>query len=443
MKENDPAGCGETVQGAAEGSGREDTNSGKKDALSRFGKDKRKRITHVEKAPGRIEKKEYGSPATGERRSYNPNFTPDNKLRTGGQPTRRDNSYGSSANRGDRYGNERYGNDRYGDKTGERKPYRPSNYERDPNRPQSKQVGYGDSRNREGGYNKNKSYGAAPRPGGRYQGQGKPGFQKQGGKGPGRNAKPRFTPENYPKYPRERQQTEIRLNRYLSMSGICSRREADELITAGLVTINGAVVTELGSKVQPGDEVRYDGAIVRGENKVYIVMNKPKGYVTSLDDPYAEKTVMEILKNAVKERVYPVGRLDKNSMGVLLITNDGEMTTKLTHPSYEKKKVYQVTLDKGLAPADRDAIAAGIELDDGFIRADNIDYVNDDPREIGIEIHSGRNRIVRRIFEHFGYQVHKLDRVYFAGLTKKNLKRGAWRFLTPREVAALHSGQYE
>lgn len=233
------------------------------------------------------------------------------------------------------------------------------------------------------------------------------------------------------------------MNRYLSMSGICSRREADELIAAGRVTVNDAVVTEMGSKVMPGDVVRYDGKLVRGESKVYIVMNKPKGFVTSLDDPHAEKTVMDLLKNSVKERVYPVGRLDKNSMGVLLITNDGDMTKKLTHPSYEKKKIYQVTLDKALSPDDMRSIAEGITLDDGFIRADAIDYVKDDAKEIGIEIHSGRNRIVRRIFEHLGYQVRKLDRVYFAGLTKKNLKRGAWRFLTPREVSALFSGQYE
>ena len=235
----------------------------------------------------------------------------------------------------------------------------------------------------------------------------------------------------------------MRLNRYIAQSGICSRREADDFIQAGLVSVNGRIVTELGTKVMPNDEVRFNDSRVQGEKKVYLVLNKPKGYVTTLDDPHADKTVMELVKGACTERIYPVGRLDKNSVGLLLFTNDGDLTRQLTHPSYRKKKIYQVTLDKALERADMEAIAEGITLEDGEIHADEIAYVKDDRKEIGIEIHSGRNRIVRRIFEHLGYTVQKLDRVYYAGLTKKNLKRGAWRFLTREEVERLKSGQYE
>lgn len=235
----------------------------------------------------------------------------------------------------------------------------------------------------------------------------------------------------------------MRLNRFIAQSGLCSRREADDFIQAGLVTVNGTIVTELGTKVMPTDEVRFNDSIVQGEKKVYLVLNKPKGYVTTLDDPHATKTVMDLVKDACTERIYPVGRLDKNSLGLLLFTNDGDLTKQLTHPSYRKKKIYQVTLDKPLTRADMDKIAEGITLEDGDIFADEISYVKDDKKEIGIEIHSGRNRIVRRIFEHLGYTVQKLDRVYYAGLTKKNLKRGAWRFLTKDEVMHLKTGQYE
>ena len=209
------------------------------------------------------------------------------------------------------------------------------------------------------------------------------------------------------------------------------------------MTVNGEVVTTLGSKVRPEDDVRFNGERIQGEHKVYLVLNKPKGYVTSLDDPHADKTVMELVKGACAERIYPVGRLDKNSVGLLLFTNDGDITRRLTHPSLNKKKVYQVSLDKPLTNADMQAIADGIMLEDGEIHADEIACVKDDRKEVGIEIHSGRNRVVRRIFEHLGYKVQKLDRVYYAGLTKKNLKRGAWRFLTDAEVAHLKSGQYE
>ena len=249
--------------------------------------------------------------------------------------------------------------------------------------------------------------------------------------------------KDYPRYNPNAQTGEIRLNRFIAQSGLCSRREADDYIQAGLVSVNGVVVTELGTKVKPTDEVRFNDTRVEGEKKVYLVLNKPKGYVTTLDDPHADKTVMDLVRGACEERIYPVGRLDKNSVGLLLFTNDGDLTRQLTHPSYRKKKIYQVTLDKPLTRADMDRIAEGITLEDGEIHADEIAYVKEDKTEIGIEIHSGRNRIVRRIFESLGYTVKKLDRVYYAGLTKKNLKRGAWRFLTREEVMRLKTGQYE
>ena len=254
-----------------------------------------------------------------------------------------------------------------------------------------------------------------------------------------------YTLENYPSYDAPKQSEAIRLNRYISMSGICSRREADEYITSGAITVNGEVVTELGSKVMPNDVVCYNGKQIQNEKKVYIVMNKPKGFVTTLDDPHADKSVMDLVKNACNERIYPVGRLDKNSVGVLLLTNDGDLAKKLTHPTYEKKKIYQVSLDRRLERGDMERLIMGVTLEDGEIAADDICYVEDPKMKnaVGIEIHSGRNRIVRRMFEHVGYRVGKLDRVYFAGLTKQKLKRGEWRFLTDKEVGLLKSGNYE
>ena len=229
----------------------------------------------------------------------------------------------------------------------------------------------------------------------------------------------------------------MRLNRFIANAGVCSRREADTFITAGAVTINGKIVTELGIRVLPGDEVRFDGRKIEAERKVYILLNKPKDYVTTTDDPHADKIVMDLIKDACDERVYPVGRLDRNTTGLLLFTNDGDLSKKLTHPKHNKKKVYQATLDKPVERGHMDMIAAGIELEDGPIAADAISYIADDKTEVGIEIHSGKNRIVRRIFEHFGYRVKKLDRVLFAGLTKKNLPRGKWRILTEKEVKFL------
>lgn len=236
----------------------------------------------------------------------------------------------------------------------------------------------------------------------------------------------------------------IRLNRFLANAGLCSRREADTLIQAGVVRINDKVVTELGTKVMPDDTVRFHDQLIKSQKKIYILLNKPKNCVTTVVDPHGRVTVMDIIAGACKERVYPVGRLDRNTMGVLLLTNDGELTTKLTHPKYAKKKIYEVTLDKPLSEGDYNKILSGITLDDGPISADALEYLPDTHRmSVGIEIHSGRNRIVRRIFEHFGYSIEKLDRVYFAGLTKYKLPRGHWRFLTEEEVSMLKMGSYE
>ena len=236
---------------------------------------------------------------------------------------------------------------------------------------------------------------------------------------------------------------EVRLNKYIANSGVCSRREADNFILAGVVTVNGEVVTELGTKININtDDIRFNGERLKGEAKVYIVMNKPKGYVTTASDPHADKTVMDLLKGC-PSRVFPVGRLDKNTTGVLMFTNDGEIAEKLTHPSYDKKKIYQVSLDNKLKREDFEQILQGVELSDGIIAADELEYIEDDDhRKLGIEIHSGKNRIVRRIFESLGYEVKALDRVYFAGLTKKGLKRGEWRYLTEGEINLLRMGAY-
>ena len=236
----------------------------------------------------------------------------------------------------------------------------------------------------------------------------------------------------------------LRLNKFLANAGVCSRREADEFIQAGLVTVNGEVVTELGTKILRTDEVKFHDAPVTLEKKVYVLLNKPKDYVTTSDDPQQRKTVMDLVKDVCPERIYPVGRLDRNTTGVLLLTNDGDLASKLTHPKFLKKKVYHVHLDKNLTVHDMDQIREGITLEDGEIKADAVEYADDrDKAQVGIEIHSGKNRIVRRIFESLGYRVTKLDRVQFAGLTKKNLRRGDWRFLTEKEVDMLRMGAFE
>ncbi|MBR5077081.1 MAG: pseudouridine synthase [Bacteroidales bacterium] len=235
----------------------------------------------------------------------------------------------------------------------------------------------------------------------------------------------------------------VRLNKFIANSGVCSRREADTLIQAGVVTVNGEVVTELGTKVNIfTDDIRFNGERLKGEEKVYLVMNKPKGYVTTASDPHAEKTVLDLVKNC-PTRVYPVGRLDKNTTGVLMLTNDGEIAERLTHPSYDKKKIYQVALDRPLSQEDYEKILSGVVLTDGEVKADELEYIDqNDKRKLGIEIHSGKNRVVRRIFETLGYNVKALDRVYFAGLTKKGLKKGEWRYLTEGEANILKMGAY-
>ena len=440
------------------------------DSPSEFMKDQRK-----ERRPrlGNTPREDNETP----RRSFNPNFTRDNRRkddgsaryndrfrrdddrpgrdddRRSGKPFRKnDKPYSSYGDEERPYRNNRSENDRGGNRSyhkdsrdGEHSfrkdayrkdnaPRRDSRDSRDGERPFRKDDRRGSYSDRRSGYgdrreNSGDRYGDRREGGQRAYGNHK-GFKK-------------YDSTNYPRFEAPKQSGAVRLNRFIANSGICSRREADDLITAGVVSVNGQVVSELGTKVYPSDEVRFNGEVIHGEKHVYILMNKPKGYVTSLEDPHADKTVMDLVRNACTERVYPVGRLDKNSVGVLLITNDGDLTRQLTHPSYKKSKIYQVSLDKPLSEEDMQRIADGIELEDGMIYADEVSYVSDSRKEIGIEIHSGRNRIVRRIFEALGYSVQKLDRVYFAGLTKKGLKRGAWRFLTPREVSMLKSGEYE
>jgi len=231
----------------------------------------------------------------------------------------------------------------------------------------------------------------------------------------------------------------IRLNRYIANAGICSRREADKLILAGAIRVNGKIITELGTKIAPGDKVQYGEQKLSREKHRYLLLNKPKGYITTTDDPEDRKTVMNLVKNACPERIYPVGRLDRNTTGLLLFTNDGEMAKKLSHPRYGIKKIYHVVLDRKLTAADREAIIRGIELEDGFVKVDALEYIGDgqDKKEAGIELHSGKNRIVRRIFERLEYKIVKLDRVFYAGLTKKNLPRGKWRFLEEYEINML------
>ena len=299
-------------------------------------------------------------------------------------------------------------------------------------RPQ--QGGYG--RPQQGGYNNNRG-------GGYNNNRGGGGFRQRT---PGYDPNAKYSLKKRIEYKEENfDPTEpLRLNKFLANAGVCSRREADEFIQAGVVTVNGEVVTELGTKILRTDEVKFHDTPVSLEKKVYVLLNKPKDYVTTSDDPQQRKTVMDLVKDVCPERIYPVGRLDRNTTGVLLLTNDGDLASKLTHPKFLKKKVYHVHLDKNLTSHDMDQIREGITLEDGEIKADAIEYADErDKAQVGIEIHSGKNRIVRRIFESLGYRVTKLDRVQFAGLTKKNLRRGDWRFLTEKEVDMLRMGAFE
>ena len=300
--------------------------------------------------------------------------------------------------------------------------------------------GYG--RPQQGGYNSNRGGYGRPQGGG-YGNKRGGGFRQHT---PGYDPNAKYSMKKRIEYKEENiDPTEpLRLNKFLANAGVCSRREADEFIQAGLVTVNGEVVTELGTKILRTDEVKFHDAPVTLEKKVYVLLNKPKDYVTTSDDPQQRKTVMDLVKDVCPERIYPVGRLDRNTTGVLLLTNDGDLASKLTHPKFLKKKVYHVHLDKNLTAHDMDQIREGITLEDGEIKADAVEYADDrDKAQVGIEIHSGKNRIVRRIFESLGYRVTKLDRVQFAGLTKKNLRRGDWRFLTEKEVDMLRMGAFE
>ena len=324
-------------------------------------------------------------------------------------------------------------------------------------RPRNNYNGGGYQPRQEGGYqprprNNYNGGGYQPRQQGGYQqgGYGKPYGQKGGFKKRPRTAdydpnakyslKKRIEYKELNYDPNE----PLRLNKFLANAGVCSRREADEFIQAGVVTVNGQVVTELGTKILRTDEVMFHDQPVKIEKKVYVLLNKPKDYVTTSDDPQQRKTVMDLVKNACPERIYPVGRLDRNTTGVLLLTNDGDLASKLTHPKYLKKKIYHVYLDKNVTAHDLQQIAEGVQLEDGVIKADDVQYASPtDKKQVGIEIHSGKNRIVRRIFESLGYRVQKLDRVQFAGLTKKNVKRGDWRYLTEEEVDRLRMGAYE
>ena len=308
---------------------------------------------------------------------------------------------------------------------------------------QPRQQGGYQSRSQQGGYGNNRGGGYGRPQGGGYGNNRGGGFRQHT---PGYDPNAKYSMKKRIEYKEENiDPTEpLRLNKFLANAGVCSRREADEFIQAGLVTVNGEVVTELGTKILRTDEVKFHDAPVTLEKKVYVLLNKPKDYVTTSDDPQQRKTVMDLVKDVCPERIYPVGRLDRNTTGVLLLTNDGDLASKLTHPKFLKKKVYHVHLDKNLTAHDMDQIREGITLEDGEIKADAVEYADDrDKAQVGIEIHSGKNRIVRRIFESLGYRVTKLDRVQFAGLTKKNLRRGDWRFLTEKEVDMLRMGAFE
>ena len=385
----------------------------------------------------------------GYRSSYNPRFNNNN-----GEDRPQRGSYGNRPQRP-------YGNRPYNNEGGEQRSSYNPRFNNNGGRPQRPYGNRPYNNNNEGGEQRpyRPRFNNGGQQGGEQQRSFRPRFNnggQQGGYGrPQGGYRPRTADYNpNAKYSMKKQieykevladpDEPIRLNKFLANAGICSRREADEFITAGVVSVNGEIVTELGAKVKRSDEVKFHDQPVSIERKVYVLLNKPKDCVTTSDDPQERKTVMDFVKGACKERIYPVGRLDRNTTGVLLLTNDGDLASKLTHPKFLKKKIYHVYCDKNVTKADLDQIVQGITLDDGEIHADAISYASDtDKSQVGIEIHSGKNRIVRRIFESLGYRVVKLDRVYFAGLTKKGLRRGDWRYLTEQEVAMLRMGSFE
>lgn len=386
-------------------------------------------------------------------RSYNRN----NETESGRRPAQRGNRYGGREDFGgnseengnrfrfnnrnnrdnDRYGNNR-DNDRYGNSRNNRGRFGDEQNDR---RPRFNNARESEQNNAARLY---RDGGNAPRTE-RYNGHGgdrKPAYSQRGNY----DASAKYSKKKRIEYKEVLADPDapMRLNKYLANAGVCSRREADNFIQAGLVTVNGAIVTELGTKITRNDDVRFNGERINPERKVYILLNKPKDCVTTVDDPQERKTVLDCLRGACKERIYPVGRLDRNTTGVLLLTNDGDLASKLTHPKFLKKKIYHVYCDKNVAMSDMTLLVNGLDLEDGKAYADEVTYVNDaDRSQIGLEIHSGKNRIVRRMMEHLGYKVMKLDRVLFAGLTKKNLKRGDWRYLTEKEVNMLRMGAYE
>ncbi|MDE7378381.1 MAG: rRNA pseudouridine synthase [Paraprevotella sp.] len=433
---------------------------GERSGYDRQNRPMRPRIQRADRA--------YSTNGTGEARPYRPRINRDEMA--GGYPTR-----------------PHYNNNNEGGETSSynrpHRTYESVNYNREggfrrENSYQPRENGYrreGGYQPREGGYRREGGYqprennfrregGYQSREGGGYQSGGyrprynrEGGYNTQGGYNRYNNGRPQRRSGDYDpnaKYSHKKQieykelnldpDAPIRLNKFLANAGVCSRREADEFITAGVVAVNGEVATELGTKIKRSDEVKFHDQLVSIEKKVYVLLNKPKDYVTTSEDPQNRKTVMDLVRNACRERIYPVGRLDRNTTGVLLLTNDGELASKLTHPKFLKKKIYHVYTDKNVTAADMRQMAEGIKLEDGEIRADAVEYASEtDKKQVGIEIHSGKNRIVRRIFESLGYRVIKLDRVFFAGLTKKNLRRGDWRFLTEREVNMLRMGAFE
>ncbi len=364
---------------------------------------------------------------------YN-NYNQNNNGGEGGyQPRPRYNNYNQNNNGGEGgyQPRPRYNNNYNQNQNGEGE----WNYQPRPRYNGGNNAGGNYQNNRQGGYQRNNNAGGNNRYGGQKSAR-----QMQR---PGKSFTPRPKRIEY-EQPEVDPNEEVRLNKFIANAGICSRREADELITNGSIKVNGQVVTELGTKITAKDIVEYNEKVVTTEKKCYVLLNKPKDTVTTVDDPNGRKTVMDIVQGACEERIYPVGRLDRNTTGVLLLTNDGDLASKLTHPQYVKKKIYHVWTDRDIAEEDMQRIADGIELEDGPIHADAISYATEtDRNQAGIEIHSGRNRIVRRIFESLGYHVTKLDRVYFAGLTKKNLPRGRWRYLTQEEVNFLKMGSFE
>lgn len=428
-----------------------------------YGQDERGREANSSESQGNSEQKDYRSSRPQRPRIHSQRAYSSDRSNQGGEGGFRPEGFGAGlqgAQGGQYQGGYRPRNNYQGGyQQRQQRGYQPR---------QRQQGGY--QQRQQGGYQQRQQGGYQQRQQGGYQQRGyqqrgyqqggyqqegfqQGGYQQRGGYGqprrqhtPGYNPNAKYSLKKRIEYKEENidPNEPIRLNKYLANAGVCSRREADEYIQAGAVLVNGTVVTELGTKVLRSDEVKFRDQPVTMEKKVYVLLNKPKDYVTTSDDPQQRKTVMDLVKNACEERIYPVGRLDRNTTGVLLLTNDGDLASKLTHPKFLKKKVYHVYLDKPVTATDLQKIAEGIELEDGEVHADAIEYASPtDEKQVGIEIHSGKNRIVRRIFESLGYRVVKLDRVQFAGLTKKNLRRGDWRFLTQKEVEMLRMGAFE